>query len=182
MPKWFHITISVLLAFLAIGSSILICGKHHWGYIPCAAIAIVLFACFYEFLRFCFWAGAKLTIAYADAFQKCRIGHFRFHGRRTVPSERVCCFIGRSWCCCTHPSHQDWEEWQEGTTHSAWLGKPQLEYCQPVQPPAQFAQYTFPAWFWNITTETLAKKLKHRSGDLYIKIDESIDPKTNNLF
>ena len=70
MPKWFHITISVLLALLAIGISILICGKHHWGYIPCAAIAIVLFACFYGFLRFCFWAGAKLTIAYADAFQK----------------------------------------------------------------------------------------------------------------
>lgn len=70
MPKWFHITISVLLALLAIGFTILICGKHHWGYIPCAAIAIVLFACFYEFLRFCFWAGAKLTIAYADAFQK----------------------------------------------------------------------------------------------------------------
>ena len=70
MPKWFHITISVLLALLAIGFSILICGKHHWGYIPCAAIAIVLFACFYGFLRLCFWAGAKLTIAYADAFQK----------------------------------------------------------------------------------------------------------------
>ena len=42
MPKWFHITISVLLALLAIGISILICGKHHWGYIPCAAIAIQL--------------------------------------------------------------------------------------------------------------------------------------------
>ena len=70
MPKWFHITISVLLALLAIGISILICGKHHWGYIPCAAIAIVLFACFYGFLRFCFWMGAKITYAYADAFQK----------------------------------------------------------------------------------------------------------------
>jgi hypothetical protein len=70
MPKWFHITISVLLALLAIGFSILICGKHHWGYIPCAAIAIVLFACFYGFLRLCFWAGAKITFAYADAFQK----------------------------------------------------------------------------------------------------------------
>ena len=34
MPKWFHIMISVLLALLAIGFSILICGKHHWGYIP----------------------------------------------------------------------------------------------------------------------------------------------------
>ena len=70
MPKWFHITISVLLALLAIGFSILICDKHHWGYIPCAAIAIVLFACFYGFLRLCFCAGAKITFAYADAFQK----------------------------------------------------------------------------------------------------------------
>lgn len=56
------------------------------------------------------------------------------------------------------------------------------QYNLPNKLAAQFAQYTFPAWFWNITTETLAKKLKHRSGDLYIKIDESIDPKTNNLF
>ena len=70
MPKWFHITISVLLALLAIGFSILICGKHHWGYIPCAAITIVLFACFYGFLRLCFWARAKIAFAYADAFQK----------------------------------------------------------------------------------------------------------------
>ena len=59
-----------MLALLAIGFSILICGKHHWGSIPCAAIAIVLFACFYGFLRLCFWAGAKITFAYADAFQK----------------------------------------------------------------------------------------------------------------
>ena len=56
------------------------------------------------------------------------------------------------------------------------------QYNIPNKLAAQFAQYTFPAWFWNITTETLAKKLKHRSGDLYIKIDESIDPKNNNLF
>ena len=41
MPKWFHITISVLLALLAIGFSILICGKHHWGYIPCEHDSIV---------------------------------------------------------------------------------------------------------------------------------------------
>ena len=59
-----------MLALLAIGFSILICGKHHWGYILCAAIAIILFGCFYGFLRLCFWAGAKITFAYADAFQK----------------------------------------------------------------------------------------------------------------
>ena len=70
MPKWFHIAETVLLAIVAVGTSVLRCGKHHWGYIPCAAIAIVLFACFYGFLRLCFWAGAKITSAYADAFQK----------------------------------------------------------------------------------------------------------------
>ena len=70
MPKWFHITISVLLALLAIGFSILICGKHHWGYIPCAAIAILLFGCFYGFLRLCFWAGAKIVLSYVEAYQK----------------------------------------------------------------------------------------------------------------
>ena len=30
----------------------------------------MLFACFYGFLRLCFWAGAKITFAYVDAFQK----------------------------------------------------------------------------------------------------------------
>ena len=48
------------------------------------------------------------------------------------------------------------------------------QYNIPNKLAAQFAQYTFPAWFWNTTTETLAKKLKHRSDDLYIKIDENI--------
>lgn len=48
------------------------------------------------------------------------------------------------------------------------------QYNIPNKLAAQFALYTFPAWFWNTTTETLAKKLKHRSGDLYIKIDENI--------
>ena len=70
MPKWFHIMISVLLALLAIGFSILICGKHHWGYIPCAAIAILLLGCFYGFLRLCFWAGAKIALSYVEAYQK----------------------------------------------------------------------------------------------------------------
>ena len=70
MAKWFHITISVLLALLAIGFSILICDKHHWGYIPCAAIAILLFGCFYGFLRLCFWAGAKIALSFVEAYQK----------------------------------------------------------------------------------------------------------------
>lgn len=70
MPKWFHIRLTVLLAILAVGKAILICGEHHWGYIPCAAIAIVLFACFYGFLRFCFWAGTKIVLSYIEAYQK----------------------------------------------------------------------------------------------------------------
>ena len=70
MAKWFHITITVLLAILAVGKAILICGEHHWGYIPCADIAIVLFACFYGFLRLCFWAGAKIALSYIEAYQK----------------------------------------------------------------------------------------------------------------
>ena len=48
------------------------------------------------------------------------------------------------------------------------------QYNLPNKLAAQFAQYTFPAWFWNTTTDTLAKKLKNRSNDLYIKIDENI--------
>ena len=75
MPKWFHITVSVFLALLAIGKSILICDEYHWGYIPCAVL---------------------------------------------------------------------------------------------------FVKYTFPAWFWNTTTDTLANKQKNRSSDLYIKMDENI--------
>lgn len=70
MPKWFHITISVLLAILAIGKSILICGEHQWGYIPCAAIALVLFACLYGFQRLCFWGGTKIALAYVEVYQK----------------------------------------------------------------------------------------------------------------
>lgn len=48
------------------------------------------------------------------------------------------------------------------------------QYNLPNKLAAQFAQYTFPAWFWNTTTDTLAKKLKNRSNDLFIKIDENI--------
>ena len=48
------------------------------------------------------------------------------------------------------------------------------QYNIPNKLAAQFAQYTFPAWFWNTTTDTLAKKLKNRSNDLFIKIDEHI--------
>ena len=48
------------------------------------------------------------------------------------------------------------------------------QYNIPNKLAAQFAQYTFPAWFWNTTTDTLAKKLKNRSSDLYIMIDENI--------
>ena len=48
------------------------------------------------------------------------------------------------------------------------------QYNLPNKLAAQFAQYAFPAWFWNTTTDTLAKKLKNRSSDLFIKIKENI--------
>ena len=48
------------------------------------------------------------------------------------------------------------------------------QYDIPNRRATQFAQYTFPAWFWNTTSDTLAKKLKNRSCDLHIKIDEHI--------
>lgn len=70
MPKWFHITVSVLLAILAIGKAIIICGEHYWGLIPCAIIALVLFVCLYGFFRLCFWAGAKIALFYIEAYQK----------------------------------------------------------------------------------------------------------------
>ena len=257
MPKWFHITISVLLALLAIGFSILICGKHHWGYIPCAAIAIVLFACFYGFLRFCFWMGAKITYAYADAFQK--------HVRPRIEVEAIQKYIAE------HPVEKTVQQSpiEEMAEHNKVLNQEErlrrfMETCKrereqfisikekadeekltkvqtyvrqtlmpfdftdeelfqvnecivslvvhgivvPTLPvkiektgkkeqltqhdlanlswniayqynlsnklAAQVAQYTFPAWCWNTTTDTLAKKLKNRSSDLYIMIDENI--------
>lgn len=257
MAKWFHITISVLLALLAIGISILICGKHHWGYIPCAAIAIVLFAYFYGFLRFCFWMGAKITYAYADAFQK--------HVRPRIEVEAIQKYIAE------HPVEKPVQQSpiEEMSEHNQILNQEErlrrfMETCKreceqfvaikekadeeklakvqayvrqtmmpfdftdeelfqvsecvvslvvhgvavptlpiniektgkkeqltqhdlanlswniayqyniPNKLAAQFAQYTFLAWFWNTTTDTLAKKLKSRSNDLYIKIDENI--------
>ena len=48
------------------------------------------------------------------------------------------------------------------------------QYNLPNKLAAQFAQYTFPAWFWNTTTDTLAKKLKHTKGELHIEIDENL--------
>ena len=257
MPKWFHIKISVLLALLAIGFSIRICGKHHWGYIPCAAIAIVLFACFYGFLRFCFWMGAKITYAYADAFQK--------QARPRIEVEAIQKYIAE------HPVEKTVQQYpiEEMAEHNKALNQEErlrrfMETCKrereqfisikgkadeekltklqtdvrqtlmpfyftdeelfqvnecivslvvhgivvptlpikiektgkkeqltqhdlanlswniayhyniPNKLAAQFAQYTFPAWFWNTTTDTLAKKLKNRSSDLYIMIDENI--------
>ena len=257
MPKWFHITITVLLAILAVGKALLICGEHHWGYIPCAAIAIILFCCFYVFLRLCFWVGAKMTFAYADAFLK--------YVRPRIEVEAIQKYIAE------HPVEKPVQQFpiEEMAEHNQILNQEErlrrfMETCKrereqfvaikekadkeklakvqayvrqtlmpfdftdeelfqvsecvvslvvhgvvvPTLPikiektgkkeqltqhdlanlswniayqynlsnklAAQFAQYTFPAWFWNTTTETLAKKLKHRSGDLYIKIDENI--------
>ena len=224
MPKWFHITISVLLALLAIGFSILICGKHHWGYIPCAAIAILLFGCFYGFLRLCFWAGAKIALSYVEAYQK--------HVRPRIEVEAIQKYIAE------HPVEKPVQQSpiEEMAEHNQILNqeerlrrfmetfdftdeelfqvsecvvslvvhgvvvptlpikiektgkKEQLtqhdlanlswnianQYNLPNKLAAQFAQYTFPAWFWNTTTDTLAKKLKNTKGELQILIDEEI--------
>lgn len=52
--KWFIYALEVLFALLAL-QSIDICIAHHWGGdIPCAAIAIAIFACVYGILRLCF--------------------------------------------------------------------------------------------------------------------------------
>ena len=257
MPKWFHIMVFVLLALLAIGKSILICGSHHWGYIPCGVIAIVLFACFYGFLRLCFWAGAKIALSYVEAYQKhvsprieveaiqkyiaehpvekpvqqSPIEEMAEHNQILNQEERLRRFMET----CKREREQfvaikekaneeklakvqayvrqtlmpfdftDEELFQvsecivslvvhgvvvptlpikiERTGKKEQLTQHDLanlswniayQYNLPNKLAAQFAQYTFPAWFWNTTTETLAKKLKHRSGDLYIKIDENI--------
>lgn len=265
MAKWFHITISVLLALLAIGFSILICDKHHWGYIPCAAIAIVLFTFFYGFLRLCFWAGAKIALSYDEAYQKhvrprieveaiqkyiaehpvekpvqqSPIEEMAEHNQILNQEERLRRFMET----CKREREQfitikekadeeklakvqayvrqtlmpfdftDEELFQvsecivslvvhgvvvptlpikiERTGKKVQLTQHDLanlswnianQYNIPNKLTAQFAQYTFPAWFWNTTTDTLAKKLKNMSSDLYIKINESIDPKSNNRF
>lgn len=49
-----------------------------------------------------------------------------------------------------------------------------IQHNLPNRLAAQFARYTFPVWFWNTTTDTLAKKLKNRSSKLFIKIGEYI--------
>lgn len=66
--KWFIYVWMVLFAFLAIFISMDICVAHHWGYIPCAAIAIAIFACLYGFLRLCFRIAEFVTTKYADVY------------------------------------------------------------------------------------------------------------------
>lgn len=67
--KWFIYAWVVLFAFLAIFKSMDICVAHHWGYIPCAVIAIVIFACLYGFLRLCFAVTEFITTKYADVYK-----------------------------------------------------------------------------------------------------------------
>lgn len=224
MPKWFHITETVLLALLAVGTSVLICGKHHWGYIPCAAIAIVLFACFYGFLRLCFWSAAKITFAYADAFQKYvrprieveaiqkyiaehpvekpvqqspieekadeeKLEKVQTYVRQTLMpfdftdeelfqvSECVVSLVVHGVVVPTLPikiekTGKKEQLTQHDLANLSW--NIAYQYNLPNKLAAQFAQYTFPAWFWNTTTDTLAKKLKHTKGEFHIEIDEGI--------
>lgn len=67
--KWLFRIITVLLALLAIGKAILVCGEHHWGYIPCALLAILYFLLLYGFFRLCFWGGEKLAYIYIKAYK-----------------------------------------------------------------------------------------------------------------
>lgn len=67
--KWFIYAFEVLFVILAILKSMDICVAHHWGYIPCAVIAIVIFACLYGFLRLCFRIAEFLTNKYANVYK-----------------------------------------------------------------------------------------------------------------
>lgn len=66
--KWCIYALEVLFAFLAIFKSMDICIANHWGYIPCAVIAIAIFACLYGFLRLCFRIAEFVTTKYADVY------------------------------------------------------------------------------------------------------------------
>lgn len=67
--KWFIYAWMVLFAFLAIFKSMDICIANHWGYIPCAAIAVAIFTCLYGFLRLCFAVAEFVTTKYADVYK-----------------------------------------------------------------------------------------------------------------
>ena len=246
-----------MLAILAIGKSILICGEHHWGYIPCAAIALVLFACFYGFLRLCFWGGAKIASAYIEVYQKrvrprievkaiqkyiadhpmakpvqqSPIEGMAEHNQVLNQEERLRRFMEtckrerKQYIAVKEKADEEKLAKIQAYTRQALMPfdftdeelfqvnecivslvvhgvvvptlpikiertgkKEQLtqhdlanfswnianQYNLPNKLAAQFAQYTFPAWFWNTTTDTLAKKLKHTKGELHIEIDERL--------
>ncbi len=67
--KWFIYALEVLFALLAIFKSIDICIVHHWGYIPCALIAIAIFAFLSCFLCLCFAISKFITYKYAEVYK-----------------------------------------------------------------------------------------------------------------
>ena len=67
--KWFIYTFEGLFVILAILKSMDICIANHWGYIPCAVIAIVIFACLYGFLHICFAVAEFVTTKYSDVYK-----------------------------------------------------------------------------------------------------------------
>jgi len=67
--KWFIYALEALFALLAILKSMDICIANHWGYIPCAAIAIAIFASLYCFLRLCFRIAGFVTNKYVDVYK-----------------------------------------------------------------------------------------------------------------
>ena len=70
LHRWFYIIVTVLLAVLAILKAVLVCISHQWGYIPCAIIAIALFALLYGFFRLCMYLAKIITLAYFKAYKK----------------------------------------------------------------------------------------------------------------
>jgi len=67
--KWFHGTMSVLLAVMAVLKAMLVCANHQWGYIPCAIIAIAAFAFLYGLFRLCMYLAKIITYAFMRAYK-----------------------------------------------------------------------------------------------------------------
>ncbi len=67
--KWFVYFMEVLFALLAILKSVEICIDHHWGYISCVLIAIVIFVLLSGLLRLCFVISKFVTYKYAEVYK-----------------------------------------------------------------------------------------------------------------
>jgi hypothetical protein len=67
--KWFFYVMEVLFTLLAILKSMAICIEHHLGYIPCALLAMAIFACLSGFLYACFAVSKLLIYRYAEVYK-----------------------------------------------------------------------------------------------------------------